>query len=121
MASPSIAPTSLSRSEDGHLIIEWSDGRRQRFLPEGLLDNCPCATCREKHGKSSPAASPLNILASSEVEPVSIKAMAPVGNYAYSISFSRGCNKGIYTFEYLLGLTPVVENDLAENDGAGTS
>ena len=104
MESPSLVPTSLQRSEDGHLTIEWSDGLRQQFQPERLLDQCPCATCREKHGKSAQPASPLNILATPKVEPISIVAMAPVGNYAYSISFSEGCNKGLYTFEYLRGL-----------------
>jgi DUF971 family protein len=114
--SPSLVPTSLSRSDGGHLIIKWSDGRSQQFQPESLLDHCPCATCRDKHGKSSQPASPLNILPTSEAEPISIVAMSPIGNYAYSIAFSRGCNKGIYTFEYLRGLNDLGANEEIEPD-----
>ena len=97
-------PQKLARTSEGHLCINWSDGHRQTLPPKTLLDACPCATCREK--KETPAAteSPLKIVGSVQTEPISVVSMTPVGNYAYAISFSQGCNKGIFTFEYLRDL-----------------
>ena len=86
-------PKGLERTSEGHLLIRWSDGHSQKLPPKMLLDACPCATCREK--KETPTATE---------SPVSVMSMTPVGNYAYTISFSKGCNKGIYTFEYLRDL-----------------
>ena len=97
-------PQELARTSEGHLCINWSDGHSQTLPPKTLLDACPCATCREK--KETPAAteSPLKIVGSVQTEPISVVSMTPVGNYAYAISFSQGCNKGIFTFEYLRDL-----------------
>jgi DUF971 family protein len=37
-------------------------------------------------------------------EPVTIRQMTPVGNYAYSIHFSDGHSTGIYTLDLLRSL-----------------
>lgn len=101
-------PVGLKRTDRG-LVIEWSDGVVQQLDGEFLLSQCPCATCRERakgleaeRGQAGPLSLP--ILGSSMSELVSIAKMEPVGNYAYSIQFSRGCSKGIYTLEYLRSL-----------------
>ncbi|MDP6722272.1 MAG: DUF971 domain-containing protein [Pirellulaceae bacterium] len=42
------------------------------------------------------------------MQPLRIKGMKPVGNYAYSIDFSDGHDSGIYSFDLLLELGEVV-------------
>lgn len=98
-----IVPVELSRSPRG-LVIKWSDGRCDELEAEVLQQQCPCATCRERaKGESQPQATTpsLPILGVLTKETVAISKMEPVGNYAYSIHFSRGCSKGIYTLDLL--------------------
>ncbi len=85
------------------LTIEWSDGPRLDYDVADLRRKCPCATCRTelarnrgKEGPEEDAGPPL------DVDPaVTIRAMSPVGNYAYKILFSDGHDTGIYTLELL--------------------
>jgi DUF971 family protein len=85
------------------LTIEWSDGRRLDYEVADLRRHCPCATCRTERtrngGQEEPTEDdgpPLT------VDPgVTIRAMAPVGNYAYKILFSDGHDTGIYTLDLL--------------------
>ncbi len=102
MSAP--VPTSIARVADpaaaGAIEITWSDGRRAVYTPRLLRDACPCATCRE--GRAKPAVKPLlPVLSPAETRPLTITAMQPVGQYAYSIDFSDGHSSGIYTLEYL--------------------
>ncbi|MFM9059820.1 MAG: gamma-butyrobetaine hydroxylase-like domain-containing protein [Planctomycetaceae bacterium] len=97
-------PTSIARVADpaaaGAVEIGWSDGRRAVFSPRLLRDACPCATCREARA-APPKPHLLPVLAPTEMRPLAITAMTPVGQYAYSIEFSDGHSSGIYTLEYL--------------------
>ncbi len=97
-----IYPVNLQIVEPASLLIEWSDGRKQQCLFTDLRDHCPCATCREKQ-KAADRKPPvlLPVLSGAEAQPLRIRAMKPVGNYAYSIAFSDGHDTGIYTFEQL--------------------
>jgi DUF971 family protein len=92
-------PTALKIDEAGRLAIDWSDGHRRTYGVRELRDACPCASCREKRAK------PVDPLAIPMLGPipqaVKITAMQPLGNYAYSITFSDGHDTGIYTFEFL--------------------
>lgn len=94
-------PTALKLADDGRLLITWSDQVTKSYRVRELRDACPCATCREK--RSAPAADPfaLPLLSKVELEPLRIGGMKPVGNYAYTISFSDGHDTGIFTFELL--------------------
>ena len=94
-------PTKLEITAMNRLRITWSDSQVRDYSFRELRDNCPCATCREK--RKAPPASPLQlpIISAAEAQPLSITAMKPVGNYAYSIEFSDGHNTGIYTLETL--------------------
>ncbi len=97
-------PTKLQIVEQTQLQIDWSDGQIRRYGVKVLRDNCPCATCREKHrGEATQPANPLqlNILSPAEARPWGVVSMKPVGNYAYSIVFSDGHDSGIFTFELL--------------------
>jgi DUF971 family protein len=93
------------------LRIEWSDGMTREYSLRELRECCPCATCREKRLHPAPKTL-LPVLSAAETQPLAIRSMKPVGNYAYAISFSDGHDTGIYTIEYLRELgqeTPRME------------
>jgi len=94
-------PTALKLTDDNRLLITFSDNVTRTYRVRELRDACPCATCREK--RSAPPADPfaLPLLSKVELEPLRINGMKPVGNYAYTISFSDGHDTGIFTFELL--------------------
>lgn len=99
-----VYPTKLELAGDGGLLIAWSDGERRRYRVGELRDACPCATCREKRNAPPPDPLQLTILSPQEAQPLQIKGMRPVGNYAYSIAFSDGHDTGIFTLELLRSL-----------------
>jgi DUF971 family protein len=104
-----VAPQQIERTGDDGLRIAWSDGSVRRYTAGELRRGCPCATCREKHGASRvepQAGKPfqLPVLKPSELAPLRIARMGPVGNYAYNIEFSDGHHSGLYTFPQLLEL-----------------
>ena len=97
-------PTKLDQPQPDQLVVDWSDGQRTEFTVRQLRDACPCATCREKR-RAPPQPSTdslLPVLSASELQPLRIQGMKPIGNYAYNIDFSDGHNTGIYTFQRLL-------------------
>lgn len=97
-----VYPIRLQLVEPASLLIEWSDGRTQQYPGAELRQHCPCATCREKHQAEPPeSASSWPVPPSAEIQPLRVVSMKPVGNYAYSITFSDGHDTGIYTFEQL--------------------
>jgi DUF971 family protein len=93
-------PTNLALRASDLLRIEWSDGTTREYTLRELRDACPCATCREKRSHPAPPTL-LPVLSAAETQPLTIRAMKPVGNYAYAIDFSDGHDTGIYTIEYL--------------------
>ena len=105
-----VYPVNLERLNGNQLLIEWSDGQKRQYSARELRDQCPCATCREKRAASlgSPATL-LPIISEAEAQPLAIKGMKPVGNYAYSIEFSDGHDTGIYTLEFLHDAGSIVE------------
>ena len=100
----SIHPTQLELLDANRLLIDWSDGHKREYTVAELRAACPCASCREKRAAPPAPATLLPVLSAAEARPLSILAMSPVGNYAYSIHFSDGHNTGIYTLELLRGL-----------------
>jgi DUF971 family protein len=106
----SVAPTRLSLTAADRLRIDWSDGTAREYAVRELRDRCPCATCREKRANPQPP-SLLPVLSPAEAQPLAIRAMKPVGNYAYAVDFSDGHDTGIYTIEYLRELGEPVGND----------
>lgn len=97
-------PAALKIVEGDKLQIDWSDGHRRHYTFRQLRDQCPCAICRAKVEREGQDASLLPVLSVAETVPVRITAMEPVGNYAYSISFSDGHRTGIYRLELLRNL-----------------
>jgi DUF971 family protein len=98
-----LLPSSIARETDAAIVIEWNDGARLRYFASKLRKQCPCATCREKHAGAEKAAASraLPVLSLAEAQPLTIRQMRPVGNYAYNIAFSDGHDSGIFTFDLL--------------------
>jgi DUF971 family protein len=98
-----IRPAEIQRDGQRHFVIVWSDGQRRRYEFQEILDNCPCASCREKRtgAQAKQDDSLLPIIKPEEAQPLQLVSIEPVGAYAYSIHFNYGCRKGIFTFEHL--------------------
>jgi DUF971 family protein len=108
-----IAPVSLRREGTDRLVIEWNDGHRAVYTWPHLRANCPCAGCREERLQPP---NPLRILKPSELVPLSLASMSPVGRYAYRIVWSDGHDTGIYTLENLRALCECDECKAASDD-----
>ena len=105
-------PTAISRQDDGGIRITWDDATETCWTPSQLRARCPCATCREQkrgtsqgtqgaEGKSGAAPLVLPVISAAEARPLQVQSMRPVGNYAYSITFSDGHSSGIFPFVLL--------------------
>ncbi len=95
-------PTEISLPDPSTLVIEWSDGETRAYQLEQLQEQCPCAGCREKRRQEAQApAKLLPVISGDEAKPLQLIGMTPVGRYAYSLMFNRGCNQGIWTLENL--------------------
>lgn len=97
-------PTKLEKTEDGQLVIHWSDQHVRKYGFRELRDACPCATCREKRKQDHQPAELLPVLSPAELQPLDITGMKPVGSYAYTVAFSDGHDTGIFSFELLRAL-----------------
>ena len=96
-----LRPKKLELRGQNRLYIEWSDGQRHEIAVSRCAKACPCATCREKRAAPPVPSTGLPVLSLAEARPLAILGMKPVGNYAYSISFSDGHDTGIFTLEFL--------------------
>ena len=105
-------PIRLELVRPTRLVIQWSDGEQREYDVEDLRQQCPCATCREKRREKESAPPPmLPVIALEETQPLTISAMQPVGNYAYSIEFSDGHNTGIFALDLLKSLGSKMTTD----------
>jgi DUF971 family protein len=95
-----LKPVVIRREGDDCLFIEWSDGKSGTVTWRTLRAECPCATCRDEREKP---ADPFRILSEKDLTsgPPRPVAMAPVGYYAYKITWNDGHDAGIYTLENL--------------------
>ncbi len=96
-ASPRIRPTSLS-AEGTELVIDWSDGRRDRLPMLLVRARCPCASCVDEwSGK--------RLLNVTTLQPdVAARRLTEVGRYAVQVGWSDGHDTGIYSWELLRAL-----------------
>jgi DUF971 family protein len=108
-ASQPLLPVSLSKEGEDRLIIQWNDGHRGVYTWKHLRARCPCAGCREEREKPP---DPFRVLKPSELAPkapLGPRALAPVGHYAYKITWSDGHDTGIYTLDNLRALCECAE------------
>lgn len=89
--------------------ITWSDAHTSHYDFAYLREHCPCATCREAHGKETEEKNNGVSHALPMFKPkVTARAASPVGNYALQIEFSDGHSTGIYSFDHLREICPCV-------------
>lgn len=87
--------------------ITWSDAHTSHYEFAYLREHCPCATCREEHGKREGKSSHVASFALPMFKAkVTARAASPVGNYAVQIEFSDGHSTGIYSFDHLREICP---------------
>ena len=91
----------IQRSEGLH--VQWTDGS-SNFYPCDLLRRMS-PSADSKMMRDELEKNPLAILPQSSLSNVVIKDAELVGNYAIRFTFSDGHTAGIYTWEYLKGLT----------------
>lgn len=82
--------------KDRHIFtVEWSDGLQADFRLSNLQRQCPCAGCVDELTGQS--------LIDKDSIPDDLRATSieTIGRYALKIYFNSGCDKGIYSFEFL--------------------
>ena len=107
-----VYPIALERLPDGRLRITWSDDVARVYTIQKLRNACPCADCRENRSTAELNATiKPHVSGPDELRPLTLSGMKPVGNYAYSLTFSDGHDTGIYTYDLLreLGEKPMSE------------
>lgn len=105
-----VYPIALERLPNGSLRITWSDDVARIYTIQQLRNACPCAFCREKRTPAELNASIMpDISGPDDLHPLTLSGMKPVGNYAYSLTFSDGHDTGIYRFDLLRDLGEQVE------------
>ncbi len=95
-----ILPTKLQK-ETGLIRIQWNDGHESLHLYKNLRNACPCAGCKEEAQKP---ANPFRVLKPSEIAPLEVTRIDPVGRYAYRITWADGHDTGIFRLDYLRSL-----------------
>jgi DUF971 family protein len=99
-----LRPVAVRKDGDDRLLIDWNDGHQGLHTWKYLRAHCPCASCRDEHERPP---DPFRILAPAELAPrppLRPVAMAPVGHYAYKITWNDGHDTGIYTLDNLRAL-----------------
>ena len=87
--------------------ITWSDAHSSHYDFPYLREHCPCATCREGHGKQEGATPVRNASALPMFKPkITARAATAVGAYAIQIEFTDGHTTGIYSFDHLREICP---------------
>src|SRR5947209_17625604 len=91
-------PDVIEPSLDKRTIdITWQDGHHSSFDFAMLRCACPCALCRGEGGAPGMLAS-LQELSDEQTQLVDV---APVGNYALTLTWKDGHTTGSYAWEYL--------------------
>jgi DUF971 family protein len=97
-------PTAIrARQADQALEMEWPDGTSSVLSYRDLRGNCPCATCRDEWTGE-------RILDPATIRPdLKIETMESIGNYAVQFNWNDGHGSGIFTWDFLRGLTGKTE------------
>ena len=101
-------PINIRKTKNDTLEIVWDNNHCSYFNLNELHKKCSCANCREARASSDDTPSSdgaFTVLKDNELlGHAQLLEASIVGNYAISFSWSAGCSKGIYTFEYLLSI-----------------
>lgn len=107
-------PRHIDLKKDRGLTIEWADGSSSYFTIPYLRKMSPSADARELRDEQRK--NPLAILPSSftgDRGPMVATGAELVGNYAIKIIFSDGHATGIYSWDYLREIDPVLADGKA--------
>ena len=98
-----IEPVQVIEESDSKLSIKWSDGSESVYEAVQLRSSCPCASCvHEWTGQK--------ILKDDNIpEDISFSHISIVGRYALNFHFSDGHDTGIFSFNFLRGLSGKVD------------
>jgi DUF971 family protein len=94
------------RRFDAVLVIEWDDGQRVEYPLADLRAACPCAECRQAREEKDAAVLSNNLEMPLPPEAsADIRSIEKVGNYALRLIWDDGHAYGIYSWDYLKGLS----------------
>lgn len=85
-------------AERAALRLTWSDGHAAEFPYSYLRGYCPCAGCQGHHV--------LRIVYRAADPDITLRSIAPVGNYGLALVFSDGHGTGIYRHDFLRRICP---------------
>lgn len=95
MPATILEPTDMNWLDKGVLGIDWSDGHKGVYPVRYLRQHCPCAACTDEWTgelRIKPDDVPLFI---------ALQDIAPVGRYAFKITWSDGHDTGLYSYSFL--------------------
>jgi DUF971 family protein len=84
------------------LAVAWQDGTETYLGLDALRRACPCATCQGEPDAMGRVVRPLVNYSGKSFELVK---MEVVGGYAVKFGWADGHSTGIYSYEYLRGLS----------------
>jgi len=105
-------PTRLDLKKDRGLTVEWADGATSYFSIPYLRKMSPSADMRQLRDEMKK--NPLTVLPASAGSNAAAALVALdaelVGNYAIKIRFSDGHDTGLYSWTYLRGIDPAMQD-----------
>jgi DUF971 family protein len=94
-----LEPLQIIEESDSSVTIEWSDGKSFLYNASQLRKVCPCAGCVDEWtGKRT-----LN--EKNVANDLTFKRIGIVGRYALNFVFSDEHDSGIFSFNYLRGVS----------------
>ncbi|MEX0593695.1 MAG: DUF971 domain-containing protein [Balneolaceae bacterium] len=101
------------RHDEQVLEIRWADGHRSIYPLFGLRKNCPCVMCRGGHSKMGTYEMKLFFV--DPPQRMEVRSVETVGNHALKIEWGDGHSTGMYRWELLRAMCPVLYQE--SNDG----
>lgn len=105
------SPKNIDLKKDRGLTVQWADGATSYYSIAYLRKMSPSAETRELREQMK--ANPLTVLPANFATAGAIAATGAelVGNYALRITFTDGHSTGIYSWDYLRSIDPMVQPD----------
>ncbi|MCA9411473.1 MAG: DUF971 domain-containing protein [Candidatus Omnitrophica bacterium] len=109
-------PIEIGKGGDRVVRIKWDDGSLCDYTFRLLAKTCPCANCRKRREEAEQKKSnPLQLrMADPDAPPEDpiLKKIEWVGNYALRLTWEKGCEHGIYSFDLLKELCGKSEDEV---------
>src|SRR5262245_37129595 len=94
------APSNIRAWQSEQVLeLTWEDGATSRLGYRHLRAQCPCASCRDEW-TGARLLDPTSIRTD-----LSLVGMEAVGNYAVRLVWNDGHGSGLYTWDFLRGLS----------------